>query len=102
MHCIQYWDVRIKRGGTGDTNDAKPNYYLGWSNVETEEFDNDLCLAECHHQANNARAKLKDATTKARNYGTSHELNVATARVHKRFPELFENPALEQERKGLI
>jgi hypothetical protein len=97
-HGVRYRDVRIKRGGTRDPNDAIFNYYLGWSDMETEEFDNVVSLAECHHQASNARAKLKDAFREATTYITSYELEVATATVQKRFPELFENPTLEQER----
>jgi hypothetical protein len=63
MHVIRYWDIRIKQGGARDPNNAILNYYLGWSNVETEEFYKDLSLAECHHQDSSARAKLKDVTT---------------------------------------
>jgi hypothetical protein len=59
-------------------------------------------LAECHHEARNTRAKLKDATTEAINYGTSYEIEVVTARVHERFPELFETPTLEQEREDIL
>jgi hypothetical protein len=72
-------------------------YYIRWSNVDTEEFDKDLSLAEYHHQASNARATLKDAITEATTYGTSYKLEVVTARVHTICPEVFENPVLEQE-----
>jgi hypothetical protein len=72
-------------------------YYLGWSNVDTEQFDKNLSLAECYHQASNTRTKLKDAVD-----GTSYELEVATTRANKRFPDLFENLVLEQERDDLI
>jgi hypothetical protein len=52
-------------------------------------------LAQFHHQASNAREKLKDAVTEAKTYGTAYELEVVNVRVHKRFPEVFVNPALD-------
>jgi hypothetical protein len=93
-HGIKYWDMMIKRGGTRDPTDDILNY--------TEGLNKDLSLAECHHQASNVRAKLNDVVTEAITYGTSYELEVATMRIHKRFPKLFENTALEQEREDLI
>jgi hypothetical protein len=45
-HGIIYWDVRIKRGGARDTNDAILKYYMEWSNVDTEEFDKVLAMSE--------------------------------------------------------
>jgi hypothetical protein len=61
---------------------------MGWSNVDTAEFEKTLTLAACHHQVSNARTKLKDALSKAASYGTAYQLEIAMARVHKRHQSL--------------
>jgi hypothetical protein len=101
-HAIRYWDILIKRKGGRDENDGMLNYYLARSNVDVEGFDKILPLSDCHRQAKNARAKLKDIVTDAKENGTSYELEVAIARVHKRHPELCDDPSLEVEREDRI
>jgi hypothetical protein len=59
-HDIRYRDVRIKRKGVRNLNDGVLNYYLAQSNVDVEEFDKTLPFSDCHSQATNTRAKLKD------------------------------------------
>jgi hypothetical protein len=54
-------------------------------------------VSDCHRQAKNTRAKLKDMVTEANDNGTAYELEIAIARVHKRHPELFDDPTLEEE-----
>jgi hypothetical protein len=65
---------------------------------------NSTRLSRCPHATVKlaAQGQLKDAFTEAKTFVTSYELKVATARVHKRFPEVFENPALEKEREDLF
>jgi ribosomal protein L22 len=62
--------------------------------------DRTLSIRECIHQANNARRKFKDVLNKAKTNGSFYELEVATARVEKRFPHLTEDDesrAIERE-----
>jgi hypothetical protein len=80
-----------------DLNDGVLNYYLVQSSVDVEAFDNTLPLSDCHHQAKNTRAKLKDVVTDANDNGIAYELEITIARVHKCHPELFDDPALEEE-----
>jgi hypothetical protein len=101
-HAFRYWDVRIKRKGKRDIHDGVLNYYITRSNVNVETFDKILSLSECHHQESNMRVKLKDVVSEAKQYGTTYELEVVTARVHKRHTELFDNPALDLEREDHI
>jgi hypothetical protein len=59
-----------------------------------------LSIRECIHQANNARRKFKDVLNEAKTNGSFYELEVATARVEKRFPHLTEDDdscAIERE-----
>jgi hypothetical protein len=74
------------------------NYYLARSNVNVEAFDKVISLSECHHQASKENAKLKDAVSDAKECGTAYDMEIAIARVHKRHPDLFDNPALASER----
>jgi hypothetical protein len=96
--AIRYWDVQIKRKGVRDLNDAVLNYCVARSNVDVKAFDKTMPLPDCHHQVKNARAKLKDVVADAKNY----ELEIAIVRVHKRHPELFDDPALEEELEDQI
>jgi hypothetical protein len=47
-----------------------------------------LSIRECIHQANNARRKFKDVLNEENTNDSFYELEVATARVEKRFPHL--------------
>jgi hypothetical protein len=53
--------------------------------------DRTLSIRECINQANNARRKFKDVLNEAKTNGSFYELEVATARVEKRFPQLTED-----------
>jgi hypothetical protein len=59
-----------------------------------------LSIRDCIHQASNARRKFKDVLKDANTNGSFYELEVATARVEKRFPHLTEDDdscAIERE-----
>jgi hypothetical protein len=62
--------------------------------------DRTLSIRDYIHQANNARRKFKDVLNEAKTNGSFYELEVATARVEKRFPHLTEDDdscAIERE-----
>jgi hypothetical protein len=48
----------------------------------------------CIHQLNNARRQLKDFLKDAANNGSFYEVEVATARVEKKFPHLTKDNVL--------
>jgi hypothetical protein len=65
-----------------------------------ERFDITLSVTACIHQLNNARRQLKDVLKEAENNEAFYEVEVATARVEKKFPHLSEdNVACAIERK---
>jgi hypothetical protein len=62
--------------------------------------DRTISIRECIHQTNNARRKLKDVLNEAKTNYSFYELEVAIARVEKRFPHLTEDDescAIERE-----
>ena len=83
---IRYWDLRIKRGGIRDKNDALLDYYYDLSGVGAE-FDISLTVRECIHQINNTRSKLKDVVNTAIELRTQFEVDLAMAVVEHKRPE---------------
>jgi ribosomal protein L22 len=59
--------------------------------VNVTVADRTLSIRECIHQANKARRKFKDVLNEAKTNGSFYELEVATARVEKRFPHPTED-----------
>jgi hypothetical protein len=104
-YTISYWDARISRRGTREYDDEVVNYYRARSNVDKESFDITMTLTACIHQLNNARRQLKDVLKEAANNGSFYEVEVANARVEKKFPHLTEDNvlcAIEREEKMKI
>jgi hypothetical protein len=83
---IRLWDLRIKRGGIRDKNDALLDYEYDLSGVGAE-FDISLTIRECIHQINNARSKLKDVVNTAIELRTQFEVDLAMAVVEHKMPE---------------
>jgi hypothetical protein len=101
-HTIRYWDARISRRGIRAYDDVVVNYYLARSKVDKERLDITMTTTACIHQLNNARRQLKDVLKDADNNGAFYEVEVATARVEKKFPHLTEYNvvcAIEREEK---
>jgi hypothetical protein len=53
-------------------------------------FDITMTITACIHQLNNARLQLKDVLKEASNNGVFYDVEVATTRVKKKFPQLTE------------
>jgi hypothetical protein len=90
-HAIRYWSTRVDRKGIHSQDDGVSDYYFSQSDVNGTVADRPLSIRDCIHQANNARRKLKDVLKYAKTNGSFYELEVATARVEKRFPHLTED-----------
>jgi hypothetical protein len=61
-----------------------------------------MTTTACIHQLNNSRRQLKDVLKDATNNGSFYDVEVATARVEKKFPHLTEDNvvyAIEREEK---
>jgi hypothetical protein len=90
-NAIRYWTTRIARKGIHRQDDGGLDYYLKQLYVNGTVAHRTLSIRECVHQANNARRKFKDVLNEAKTNGSFFELEVATARVEKRFPHLTED-----------
>jgi hypothetical protein len=102
-HTIRYWGARISLLDIRAYNDVVVNYYLARSNVDKERLDITMTITVCIHQLNNARRQLKDVLKDSANNGAFYEVEVANARVEKKFPHLTEdNVACAIERKEKI
>jgi hypothetical protein len=90
-HAIRYWSTRVDRKGIHSQDDGVLDYYFSQSDVNGTVAERMLSIRECIHQANNARRKFKDVLNEAKTNGSFYKLEVATARVEKRFPHLTED-----------
>jgi hypothetical protein len=96
----RYWSTRVDQKGIHSQDDGVLDYQLSQSDVSGTLADRPLSIRDCIHQANNARRKFKDVLKDAKTNGAFYELEVATARVEKRFPHLTEEDdscAIERE-----
>jgi hypothetical protein len=99
-HSIRYWDAWIIRRGIRDNDDAVLNYYLLRSNVDKERFDTMMKITSCINQLANAMRQLKGVPKDANSNGSFYEVEVAIARVEKKYPHLTEDsPAYAIERE---
>jgi hypothetical protein len=101
-NSICYWDARIIHRGIRNNDDAVLNYYLLRSNVDKERFDTTMTITTCIRQLTNSSSQLKDVLKDAKSNGSFYEVEVATARVEKKYPHSTEdNPvcAIEREEK---
>jgi hypothetical protein len=61
-----------------------------------------MSVKDCASELRNAKAKFKDVLDEATSNGDSYEVEVATARVERRYPHLIEDnimQAQEQEER---
>jgi hypothetical protein len=101
-NAIRYWDVRIWRGGRRHLHDGVLNCYLARSDVDTT-LDIYLPLVTCTQEAVNARAKFKDTMKLVKESGTQYKIEVATARVERKYPHIVEgNVIMTLEREATI
>jgi hypothetical protein len=99
-HAIRYWSTQVDRKGIHSQDDGILDYYFSQSDVNGTVADRMLSIRDCIHQAKNARRKFKGVLKDAKTNGSFYELEVATARVEKRFPHLTEDDdlcAIERE-----
>jgi hypothetical protein len=94
--------VRIARHVTREYDDEVINCYLSRSNIDKERFNITIPVMACIHQLNKARRQLKDVLKEVVNKGACYEVEVATARVEKKFTHLSEDNvacAIKREEK---
>jgi hypothetical protein len=102
-HAIRYWTRRISRDGIRHTDDSTLDHFLEHSDVEASYFDKTMSVKECASELRNAKAKFKDVLDEATSNGDLYEVEVATARVERRYPHLIEDNIMQaQEREERI
>jgi hypothetical protein len=71
--------------------------------VDASYFDKTMTVKECASELRNAKAKFKDVLDEATSNGDLYEVEVATARVERRYPHLIEDNVMQaQEREERI
>jgi hypothetical protein len=71
--------------------------------VDSSYFSRTVTVKECASEPRNAKAKFKGVLDEATSNGDLYEVEVATARVERRYPHLFEDNVMQaQEREEQI
>jgi hypothetical protein len=100
-HAIRYWTRRISKHGIRHIDDSVSDHFLEYSDVDASYFD--MTVKECASELRNARAKFKDILDEATSNGDLYAVELATARVERRYPHLIENNVMQaQEREEQI
>jgi hypothetical protein len=102
-HVIRYWTRRISKHGIRHTDGSILDHFLEHSDVDASYFDKTMSVKDCTSELLNAKAKFKDVLDKATSNGDIYEVEVAIARVERRYPPLIEDNVMqEQEREDRI
>jgi hypothetical protein len=102
-HAIRYWTRRISRNGIRHTDDSVLDHFLEHSDVDASYFDKTMSVKYCASELRSAKVKLKDVLDDATFNGDLYEVEVATARVERRYPHLIEDNIIQaQEREERI
>jgi hypothetical protein len=95
IHTIRYWTKRISKNGTRYADGCVLEYYLEHSDVDTSYFDNTMSVKSCAAELHNAKSRFKDGLADAILNSDLYEVEVATARVERRYPHLAEDNVLQ-------
>jgi hypothetical protein len=102
-HAIWYWTWRTAKDGIRHVDDRVLDQFLEHSNVDASYFDRTMTVKECASELRNAKAKFKDVLDEATSNRDLYEVEVATARVERRYPHLVEENVMQaQEREERI
>jgi hypothetical protein len=99
-NAIRYWTKRISKSGIGQADDRVLEYYLEHSDVDAAHFDKNMSVKDCVSELRNAKARFKDVLAEAISNSDLYEVEVATARVERRYSHLTEDNVMQaQERE---
>jgi hypothetical protein len=102
-HAIRYWKRQIAKNGIRHIDDRVLYHFLEHSEVDASYFDRTMAVKECASELRNAKAKFKDVLDEATSNGDLYEVEVATARVERRYPHLVKDNIMQaQEREERI
>jgi hypothetical protein len=103
IHAIRYWTTRISKNGIRYADDCVLEYNLEHSDVDASHFEKTMMVKACAAELHNAKARFKDVLADAILNSDLYQVEVATARVKRRYPHLTEENVLQaQEREERI
>jgi hypothetical protein len=70
---------------------------LEHSDVDASYFDRTPTVKECASEPRNAKAKFKEVLEESTSNGDLYEVEVATARVERRYPHLVEDNVMQAQ-----
>jgi hypothetical protein len=68
--------------------------------VDATYFDKTMTVKECASELRNAKEKFKDVLDEATSNGDLYEVEVATARVERRYPHLVEDNVMQNNERN--
>jgi hypothetical protein len=90
-HAIRYWTKRISKSGIRQADD------------HAVHFGKTMSVKDCVSELRNAKERFKDVLAEAISNSDLYEVEVATARVERRYPHLTEDNVMQaQERDERI
>jgi hypothetical protein len=98
-HAIWYWTRLISKNGIRHTDDSVLDHFLEHSDVDASYFDKTMTGKECASELRNTKAKSKDILDEATSNGDLYEVEVATARVERRYPNLIEDNVMQAKER---
>jgi hypothetical protein len=84
-NAIRYWTRWISKNGIRHTNDSVLDHFLEHSDVEASHFDKTTSVKDWSSELWIAKAKIKDVLDEETSNGDLYEVEVATARVERRY-----------------
>jgi hypothetical protein len=98
-----FFSRRTEKNGIRHIDDRVLDHFLEHSDVDLSYFDRTMTVKECASELRNAKAKFKDVLDETTSNGDLYEVEVATARVERRYPHLVEENVMHaQEREERI
>jgi hypothetical protein len=70
---------------------------LEHSDVDASYFDKTMSIKDCASELRTARAEFKDVLDEATSNGDLYEVEVATARVERRYPHLTDDNVMQAQ-----
>jgi hypothetical protein len=102
-HAIRYWTRKTAKNFIRHIDDRILDHFLERSDVDVSYFDRTLTVKEFVSELRNVKAKFKDFLDEATSNGDLFEVEVATARVERRYPHLVEDNVMQaREREDRI
>jgi hypothetical protein len=96
-HAIRYWNKSISKSENRQADDRILEYYLEHSDVDAAHFDKTMSVKDCVSELRNAKSIFKDVLAEAISNSDLYEVEVATTRVDRRYPNLTEDNVMQSQ-----